>query len=143
MEQKYREYLSPHFMLYEFTRSGAALSNNIKNYPSLEQRNAMKALCDNILEPLRTQFGPIVISSGFRTPRLNTLVGGVRNSQHLLGEAADIAACSEQKLREYYSFIWRNLDFDQLILEPDDSHPRWVHVSYTTKRPNRHMKVHL
>lgn len=143
MEKKQREHLSPHFILYEFTRSGMAQEKGLSNDPNLEQRKALTALCDNILEPLRQQFGPIVISSGFRSQQVNSLVGGVKNSQHLTGEAVDIAACSVEQLRRYYNFISRNLDYDQLILEPDDDHPRWLHVSYTAKRRNRHNKVHL
>lgn len=143
MDKKNRKHLSPHFILFEFTRSGTALDHNCANEPNLEQRKALTALCDHILEPLRGQFGPIVISSGFRSQEVNRLAGGVRNSQHLSGEAADIAVPSQQRLREYYNFISRNLDFDQLILEPNDNQPRWLHVSYTAKRKNRHQKVHL
>lgn len=143
MDKNQRKHLSPHFILYEFTRSGAAADNGIDNTPDAAARTALTLLCDNILEPLRLQFGPIVISSGYRSRQLNAIVGGVRNSQHLTGEAADIAAAGEETLRRYYNFISQNLDFDQLMLEPNDSHPRWLHVSYTAKRKNRHCKVHL
>lgn len=140
MDRNQRKHLSPHFILYEFTRSGVAITNNIDNMPGQKAREALTALCDNILEPLRAQFGPIVISSGYRCPQVNRLVGGVKNSQHLLGEAADIVASSEEMLRNYYNFISRNLDFDQIILEPCTVHPRWLHVSYTATRKNRHSK---
>lgn len=143
MTEHQRRHLSPHFILYEFTRSGIAYEQGIKNEPGLKERNALTDLCNNILEPLRQQFGPIVISSGYRSPQVNALAGGVKNSQHLTGEAADIAGASVERLRQYYNFITRNLDFDQLILEPNDQHPRWLHVSYTSKRKNRHAKVHL
>lgn len=143
MDKKQREHLSPHFILFELAHSATAAEAGLDNRPNLEQRKALTALCDNILEPLRQQFGPIVVRSGFRSPEVNRRVGGVPNSQHLRGEAADIAADSTATLKRYYNFISQNLDFDQLILEPHDNAPRWVHVSFTRRHANRHSKVHL
>lgn len=143
MDKKQRVHLSPHFILYELAHSATASELGLDNKPNIEQRKALISLCDNILEPLRQQFGPIVVRSGFRSPEVNKRVGGVPNSQHLRGEAADIAAGGPATLKRYYNFISQNLDFDQLILEPNDEAPRWVHVSYTTRHANRHNKVHL
>ncbi|MDD6516750.1 MAG: D-Ala-D-Ala carboxypeptidase family metallohydrolase [Prevotella sp.] len=141
MKDSERMQLSEHFKLFEFTRSGVALDRNLNNTPNDEQIEAMRALCQNILEPLRRQYGPIVISSGFRSKTINRLVGGSPTSQHLSGEAADIVVSSPERANAIYAFISRNLDFDQLIFEPIYSpKPRWIHVSYTTKRPNRHEK---
>lgn len=143
MKSELKKHLSPHFILFEFTRSGAAVDNNIDNTnPSEAEVEAMKALCDNILEPLRRRFGPIVISSGYRCRRLNNVVGGVPSSQHLKGEAADIVIGDKDRAQRMFDFIKRKLDFDQLIMEPIGAEtPRWIHVSYTTKRPNRHQVV--
>lgn len=142
MEDFYRQKLSPHFMLYEFTRSGAAIDAEIENKPEEKHIEALTALCENILEPLRGQFGPIIISSGFRSQAVNRLVGGVPSSQHLKGEAADIVTGNKDRAISMFRFIKRNLNFDQLILEPIGSeNPRWIHVSYTTKRKNRHQIV--
>lgn len=139
MINTYRKHLSPNFILYEFVRSGIAIEKHIDNNPLAPEREALASLCSNILEPLRKTFGPIVISSGYRCQRLNKLVGGADNSQHCKGEAADIVACSPERLRNYFIFIKRNLDFDQLIMEPVDAEvPRWLHVSYTKRRRNRH-----
>lgn len=139
MTTEYKSHLSPHFTLYEFVRSGAAIERGIDNRPPAACHEALAALCDNILEPLRREFGPVVISSGYRCPLVNKLAGGARRSQHLTGEAADVVACSPQRLRQYAAFIRRNLDFDQLILEPRGAaEPRWLHVSFTTRRRNRH-----
>lgn len=132
-----KRHLSPHFTLYEFVRSGTAIENNIDNTPGAAEV-ALTALCDNVLEPLRRRFGPIVISSGFRSRRLNNMVGGVTSSQHLRGEAADIVTGSRERAAAMSDFIQRHLDFDQLISEPvGAASPRWLHVSYTTKRRNR------
>lgn len=139
MKQSLKKHLSPHFTLYEFTRSGVAIDNAIDNTPNERQTEALEALCNNILEPLRHQFGPIIISSGFRSRRVNTLVGGSSASQHMKGEAADIVVGSKDRGIRLFDFIKRHLDFDQLILEPLSSPtPRWLHVSYTTRRTNRH-----
>lgn len=137
-----KRHLSPHFTLYEFVRSGTAIENNIDNTPGAAEVAALTALCDNVLEPLRRRFGPIVISSGFRSRRLNNMVGGVTSSQHLRGEAADIVVGSRERAAAMCGFIRRHLDFDQLISEPvGAASPRWLHVSYTTKRRNRKMIV--
>lgn len=134
-----RQHLSDHFTLFEFTRSGYAIENELDNIPNEMQIASMKALCHNILEPLRRQFGPIIISSGFRSPEVNRGVGGAQSSQHLRGEAADIVINGRDDANAKFGFIMRNLDFDQLILEPIGSiNPRWIHVSYTTRHKNRH-----
>lgn len=82
--------LSPHFRLNEFVASGTAIRHNIDNTPREEHVERLKALCENVLEPLRRRFGVIRITSGYRCEELNTKVGGAAGSQHLRGEAADI-----------------------------------------------------
>lgn len=142
MKQSLKQQLSQHFKLYEFTRSGAAIEHDLDNTPNAQQKMALTALCVNILEPLRHRFGPIVISSGFRTQKVNHLVGGVPSSQHMRGEAADIVVGDKERAAAMFDFIRRHLDFDQLIWEPvGAADPRWLHVSYTTKRKNRRMVV--
>lgn len=142
MNQEQRQHLSPHFTLYELTRSGAAIENDLPNLPNATQEQALRNLCTQVLEPLRRRFGPIVIASGFRTPRVNKIVGGVPNSQHCKGEAADIVVNNPERAMLMYDFIRRHLEFDQLILEPIGSpSPRWIHVSYTLRRRNRKMAL--
>ena len=83
--------LSEHFDLNEFTRSATADRLHIDNSIPEEFIPNLKNLCQQVLEPLREHFGiPVIISSGYRCPALNRAVGGVPNSQHLKGEAADI-----------------------------------------------------
>lgn len=44
-----------------------------------------------MLNAIRSRFGkPIIVNSGYRSPEHNAAVGGVPNSQHVLGTAADI-----------------------------------------------------
>lgn len=137
------QHLSPHFILYEFVRSGTAIENDLDNTPKEKQIEAMRALCVNILERLRTHFGPIVISSGFRRRSVNNRIPGAsQTSQHLKGEAADIVVGNKERAERMFYYIKQNLDFDQLIMEPIGSPtPRWLHVSYTTKRQNRRQVV--
>jgi len=74
----------------------------------------------------------VLITSGYRCPELNKKVGGVANSQHIVGEAADIAisdeSISDKRLKESFLFIQNNCCFDQLILEHKNGRS-WIHVS--------------
>ena len=69
-------YLSPHFRLIEFTRSGEATQRGLDNTPGEKEIEALRALCENILEPMRHHFGAIYITSGYRSRRVNNAVGG-------------------------------------------------------------------
>ena len=131
-------WLSPHFRLIEFTRSGVATDKGIDNTPGKEEVEALRALCENILEPMRRRFGAIYISSGYRNRRVNNAVGGVMNSQHMRGEAADILLSTFADWRDAVRFV-QGLDFDQMLVEPlHGLRARWLHVSYSTRHRNRH-----
>ena len=136
--------LSPHFTLEELTKSQTGTRLGIKNEPNKAQQDALKALCDNVLEPLRVHYNrPVVISSGFRGPALNKATGGAETSQHCKGEAADIEipGVSNNELARYIAF---NLPHDQVIREfpkPGVPDSGWVHVSYCVKRPNRNQEL--
>ena len=132
------EQLSKHFTLWEMMRSGTAVRMNIKNVPDEQEKEALRQLCQHVLEPLRCRYGAIIITSGYRCLRLNRAVGGVPTSQHMRGEAADIFIPNLEIGRKYFDFIKNITTFDQLIWEPRGADvPRWLHVSYTTRRPNR------
>ena len=137
--------LSPHFKLVEFTRSATAQARHIDNTPDEEQIKNLKFLCDNVLEPLREQFGPIIIGSGFRCPALNTAVGGVKNSQHKTGEACDIHLPSIEVGKKYFEFLKKLPIFDQLIWERNNprSNHYWIHVSIKRSGKNRKQVIPL
>ena len=137
--------LSPHFKLVEFTRSATAQARHIDNTPDEEQIKNLKFLCDNVLEPLREQFGPIIIGSGFRCPALNTAVGGVKNSQHKTGEACDIHLPSIEVGKKYFEFLKKLPIFDQLIWERDNPRSKhyWIHVSIKRSGKNRKQVIPL
>ena len=130
--------LTKHFILSEFTRSSTAQEKGIDNTPSLEAVSNLQYLCQQVLEPLRLWVGrPIVINSGYRSPRLNQLVGGVPNSQHQTGEAADIRLPDKATGQLYAEYILEHCRFDQLLFE-SNGRCQWLHVS-CKREGNRQM----
>ena len=121
-----------HFTVEEMYASDTAKRLGINNIPSLQQMINLVYLCAYVLEPLRVAMGkPINISSGFRSQALNKAVGGVYNSQHLKGQAADIDIQGDMAFgRKIFDYIRDHLPFDQLIWEHTKSGTYWVHVSY-------------
>lgn len=136
--------LSKNFTLDEMCKSKKAKALRIKNVPSPAVVGRLRALCENVLQPLRDYMGePVIINSGYRSPELNKKVGGVRDSQHLIGEAADInCKGSMEYANRIIEFIMMNLKFDQLILERSKG-AFWVHVSYTTSGKNRQQYLQI
>lgn len=129
--------LTPHFKLKEFIVSGTAIKHNLDNNPSIEEVGRLQALAENVLEPLRRNFGAIRITSGYRSSKVNYLVGGSRTSQHLYGEAVDIFCGSTEKGRKYYQYILEHCEFDQMLLEfKGGRFPKLhcLHVSYRSDR---------
>ena len=121
--------LSNNFRLSEFTRTDTAKRLGIVNEcSSVEQVLNLAYLCHTVLQPLRDRFGPIRINSGYRCPELNEAVGGVANSHHLRGEAADIYLPSVEKGREYLAFLKTLPCVDELIWERSGN-TYWIHVS--------------
>jgi zinc D-Ala-D-Ala carboxypeptidase len=124
--------LTEHFTLHEMTRSETAARKGIRNEPGQREINALRLLCERVLEPVRAHFGkPVIITSGYRSPRLNTAIGGSVSSQHCKGQACDMHVWNTPDL-DVAQWIMRSLKFDQLILEyPPEG---WVHVSYDAAR---------
>lgn len=125
--------LSKNFTLQEFTKSQTALRQGIDNTPQGEHLEAAKKLFENVVQKVRDNFGPTVINSGYRGPKLNEAVGGSSRSQHCKGEAADIE-CPGTSNYDVAKWIEDNCDYDQLILEfytPGIPDSGWVHVSYS------------
>jgi len=145
--------LSKNFTLEELTKSQIALRNDINNIPNSEQIENLKALCINILQPIRTHFEmPVTVNSGFRCEALERVLTEISfikwcqrhgyliseswdryfdRKSHPKGEAADIEIIGISNLDLAY-WIKDNLEFDQLILEfynPADPQGGWVHVS--------------
>ena len=116
----------------ELYASATATAKGINNKPSVQQMINLVYLCAFVLEPLRVAMGePIKIGSGFRCQALNKAVGGVYNSQHMKGQAADLCIDGDrQKGRKWFNYIRDHLPFDQLIWEHNSKGTYWVHVSF-------------
>jgi hypothetical protein len=121
-----------HFTIEELYASDTAKRLGIDNKPSVQRMVNLVYLAAFILEPLRVAMQrPIHISSGYRCEQLNKAVGGVYNSQHLKGQAADISIDGDMAFgRKVFDYIKNHLPFDQLIWEHDKKGTYWVHVSY-------------
>ena len=134
--------LTEHFTLEELTASNTAKAKHIDNNPPEDIVANLKALCENVLEPLRNIYGkPMQISSGYRSPALNKAVGGASTSQHCKGMAADLDCGSVSANKALWNIVHEHkLDFDQCI---DESNYSWVHISYRPDGTNRHQSLRM
>lgn len=99
-------------------------------------RENIEALVTEVLDPARQRYGGLVlVNSGYRCARHNAAVGGVANSQHLKGEAADICCGDNERLAK---IIEENGRYDQLIryMGPGGK-IRFIHVSWKRNGQNR------
>ena len=121
--------LSANFSLAELTKTNV---RQFDNTPSMRVIENLQALVDNVLQPLRNKFGPVTVTSGYRSPEVNKAIGGSATSDHCFGFAADFEVAGVDN-KELARWVADNLKFKQLILEfytkgvPDSG---WVHVSY-------------
>lgn len=121
-----------YFTLKELCASEVAEKKGIDNFPPWSVVDHLSELTENILEPLRVAWGgPIKVTSGYRCDALNRAVGGVYNSVHRLGYAADLQP-GNGEIDEFTRFVadWlvkRRIRFDQCISEKNGS-VRWVHI---------------
>jgi uncharacterized protein YcbK (DUF882 family) len=129
--------LSRNFTLSELTKSDTAIRKGINNNPNAEQIEKLKALCENILQPVRDHFGRVKVTSGFRSVDLCLAIGSSSNSQHAKAEAADFE-CVGVDNAELADWIKDNLPYDQLIVEyytPGEPNSGWIHCSYVSDQP--------
>ena len=129
--------LSANFQLSELVKSQIAERKGISNNPSPAHIDNLKALCVNVLQPIRSHFeAPVMISSGYRSPELCIAIGSKITSQHATGNAADLEVPGIDN-KVLATWIKENLEYDQLILEfyrdgePDSG---WVHVSWNSEK---------
>jgi hypothetical protein len=130
--------LSPHFTLAEFTRSGTAERLGIDNTPQGSALSSLRTLCVAILEPLRKSTGPLKVSSGYRSPEVNTAIKGSTSSQHCKGQAADVIPTNGDRASAWTELLRLNeagFPVDQMIIYEDKPH---IHVSCTYERDPRH-----
>ena len=135
--------LSNNFSLEELIASETAKKKKIDNTPSKSIIAKLDKLCKEVLQPIRDKYGhSIIITSGYRCPKLNSAVGGAKNSQHMLGEAADIK-CTATSKAYLFNLIKEMIDkkeikVGQLIWEyGSKKEPNWIHVSLPYKKVNQ------
>ena len=131
--------LTRNFTLEELTKSDTAIRKGINNNPNAEQIEKLKDLCENILQPVRDHFGRVKVTSGFRSPDLCIAINSSVNSQHAKAEAAAFEVIGTDNA-ELADWIYKNLNFDQLILEfytPGEPNSGWIHCSYTPDQPRK------
>lgn len=128
------------FTMSELIHSETAKKYGIDNMPyNAEVLDNLLLLITNVLQPLRDYVNrPIIINSGYRSFSLNAKVGGVINSQHLTGQAADFTI-KGLTVKQTMELVKKSgVPFDQLIDEKT-----WVHISYNkTKNRKQIIFVH-
>ena len=130
--------ITKNFKLEEFAKSETAQRKGIDNSIPAELIPNIKALCENVLQPLRDYAEvPIVISSGYRCPALNKAVGGSATSQHMKGEAADIIIPSKKVGLQWFEWMRTHLTYNQLIWETNSRGGSWIHVGYKRTGKNK------
>ena len=132
--------ISRHISLKEAIKSNTATRLNIDNTPRELDLIKMTEIAEKIFEPLREWVGgPKKVNSFYRSPELNSAIGGSTSSQHCIGCALDIDDTFGHKTNaQMFDYIKNNLDFDQMIWEfGDDDECDWVHVSYISEETNR------
>ena len=121
------------FKISELIHSDIAVQNNINNMPDINSLDNMLNLIFYCLQPIRDKIQkPMIITSGYRCQKINSLAGGKTNSQHLKGEAADFKISGMNPNQIINIIKTTNIEYDQLINEYD----KWVHISYS-KGKNR------
>jgi len=121
--------LSKHFTLAEFVNADKYPDNK----PTMQHVVNMVYGCLMLLEPARLEVGPIIVNSGFRNSRVNALVGGVANSQHLLGQAVDIRPKDPAQFQRLVAFLKACEYTDQLLTASS-----WLHISWNPFGSPRH-----
>ena len=143
--------LSEHFKLAELCKTSVKTKDgNIPSHVAIEN---MKRLC-GWLEMLRSEWNnrygdgddPIIISSGYRSPAVNKLVGGVATSNHLTGCAVDIRVLGMEQLLRYAVILLdisdeSQEDFDELLIERNSKGTYWLHFAVRPAGNRRKIKL--
>ena len=121
--------MTKNFSLQELTTTKTGLPNALPKH--LEGN--LRSLAENVLQPARDALGALKVTSAYRSPAVNSKVGGAKTSQHTQGQAADLRYDRGNEV--LFNWIKDNVEFDQLIWEfGTDNAPSWVHVSYVSSK---------
>lgn len=141
------EQFTKNFSYDELIASSTAKRLGLDNTPNEQEKEKLRRLAIELLQPIRDAWkSPIIVNSAFRSEQVNKAVGGVKNSQHRLGEAADITIGGKDRNRKLFNFIYKlisqgKIKVGQLI---DEYNYSWIHVSLprTNGKPNNQV-LHL
>lgn len=137
-KQKINQLKSDFFTLKEFTQSSTATRLKIDNTPNAEILRNLQYGVQMVLDPLRRiHQQPIIITSGYRCVQLNKAVGGVPNSWHTKGKAADIHIKDEDEAREIFKILKTLPSVDTVLFEHSHS-TQWIHVQWDMAKTPRH-----
>ena len=148
--------LSPHFTLGELCKTSHKTADG--NIPSRVVIENLRNICENWLEDLRYSYNtlyhptvtssvversqrvdtPVIITSGYRSPEVNKLVGGSATSNHLAGCAVDIRVTDFEQAIRYASILLdisdgTKQDFDELYIERNSAGRYWIHFAVRPK----------
>lgn len=129
-------YIPIRFSLKEFLRSEVAERAGWVDVPTFTIVRNLSELCRRVLDPIAEKFGDcVVVTSGWRSPRLNRAVGGVMDSQHISGYAADIRPLVDKDITKFWRIIQEMIDSGEI--KPDQviyyRRRRFVHISWDEK----------
>lgn len=143
-KQKTSPLKSDFYTLQELIKSTTAARLKINNTPTNEIIRNLQYGVSMILDPLRRiHQKPIIITSGFRCEKLNKAVGGVANSWHTKGNAADIHIQDEKEAREIFNVLKTLPSVDTALFEHSHS-SQWIHVQWDmTKTPRHHFNFNF
>lgn len=143
-KQKTNPLKSEYFTLQEFIKSTTAARLKIDNTPTNEILRNLQYGVSMVLDPLRRiHQQPIIITSGYRCAQLNKAVGGVANSWHTKGNAADIHIKDENEAKEIFDILKTLPSVDTVLFEHSHS-SQWIHVQWDmTKTPRHHFNFNF
>jgi uncharacterized protein YcbK (DUF882 family) len=140
------EQFTKNFSYDELIASSTAKRLGLDNTPTPEEKEKLRQLAEDILQPIRDAWrAPIIVNSAYRSEAVNKAVGGVKNSQHRLGEAADVTIGGKERNRKLFNFIYKliqkgDIKVGQLI---DEYNYQWIHVSLPRKNKENNQIIHI
>ena len=140
------EKITRNFTFDELINSTVAKRLGLDNTPNEYEKEKLIQLAKEILQPIRDKWGsPIIVNSAYRSEAVNKAVGGVKNSQHRLGEAADLTVGSKEANKNLFNTIYKlimtgQLQVGQLI---DEYGYSWVHISLPRLNKPNNQVLHL
>lgn len=140
------EQFTKNFSYDELIASATAKRLGLDNTPTPEEKERLRQLAEDILQPIRDAWNsPIVVTSGYRSEAVNKAVGGVKTSQHRLGEAADIKVGGKERNKKLFNFIYKliskgDIKVGQLI---DEYNYQWIHISLPRKNKENNQILHI